>query len=167
MGLGRSWQVNQGIIELGRSWQVWSGWEGPGRSGWVGKVLAGPLTLPLPSEGDEKAKLQSDAMFRLEHNVADRAVLQRAVPTLANLQEAQSAWKDDFGLNSLLRRRFRVGDPPRTPPHLLRPTLEPSSLPGAPQAPPDPPALCQTLLPSPKRASYPSGPPRDPPRTPP
>lgn len=61
----------------------------------------------LPTEGDEKAKLQSDAMFRLEHNVADRAVLQRAVPTLANLQEAQSAWKDDFGLNSLLRRRFR------------------------------------------------------------
>ena len=48
-------------------------------------------------------------MFLLEHSAADRLVLHRAAPSLANLQEAQSAWKDDFGLNSRLRRRFRVG----------------------------------------------------------
>uniref|UniRef100_A0A8C4JYH6 Probable splicing factor YJU2B n=1 Tax=Dromaius novaehollandiae TaxID=8790 RepID=A0A8C4JYH6_DRONO len=61
----------------------------------------------LPTEREDKAKLETDAMYRLEHGVADRAALQRAVPTLASLQEAQSAWKDDFGLNSMLRRRFR------------------------------------------------------------
>lgn len=74
---------------------------------------------PLP-EREEKEKLETDAMFRLEHGVADRAVLQSAVPTLATLQEAQSAWKDDFALNSRLRRRFRVspggrGGAPRGP----------------------------------------------------
>uniref|UniRef100_A0A8B9RZN0 Probable splicing factor YJU2B n=1 Tax=Accipiter nisus TaxID=211598 RepID=A0A8B9RZN0_9AVES len=61
----------------------------------------------LPTEREEKEKLETDAMFRLEHGVADRATLQRAVPTLASLQEAQSAWKDDFALNSRLRRHFR------------------------------------------------------------
>ncbi|KAF1594661.1 UNVERIFIED_CONTAM: hypothetical protein FQV15_0005392, partial [Eudyptes pachyrhynchus] len=61
----------------------------------------------LTTEREEKEKLETDAMFRLEHGVADRAALQRAVPTLAGLQEAQSAWKDDFALNSRLRRRFR------------------------------------------------------------
>ncbi|KAM9259220.1 LOW QUALITY PROTEIN: putative splicing factor YJU2B [Morus bassanus] len=61
----------------------------------------------LPTEREEKEKLETDAMFRLEHGVADRAALQRAVPTLASLQEAQNAWKDDFALNSRLRRRFR------------------------------------------------------------
>ncbi|NXA57163.1 CC130 protein, partial [Nothocercus julius] len=61
----------------------------------------------LPTASEAKEKLETDAMFRLEHGAADRAVLQRAVPTLGALQEAQSAWKDDFALNSLLRRRFR------------------------------------------------------------
>uniref|UniRef100_A0A663F9R8 Probable splicing factor YJU2B n=2 Tax=Aquila chrysaetos chrysaetos TaxID=223781 RepID=A0A663F9R8_AQUCH len=61
----------------------------------------------LPTEREEKEKLETDAMFRLEHGVADRATLQRAIPTLASLQEAQSAWKDDFALNSRLRRHFR------------------------------------------------------------
>ncbi|XP_074990338.1 putative splicing factor YJU2B isoform X1 [Calonectris borealis] len=61
----------------------------------------------LPTEREEKEKLETDAMFRLEHGAADRAALQRAAPTLASLQEAQSAWKDDFALNSRLRRRFR------------------------------------------------------------
>ncbi|KAM6233246.1 putative splicing factor YJU2B isoform 2-T2 [Porphyrio hochstetteri] len=61
----------------------------------------------LPTEREEKEKLETDPMFRLEHGVADQAALRRAVPTLASLQEAQSAWKDDFALNSRLRRRFR------------------------------------------------------------
>ncbi|XP_069737608.1 probable splicing factor YJU2B isoform X1 [Phaenicophaeus curvirostris] len=61
----------------------------------------------LPTEREAKEKLETDAMFRLEHGVADRATLQRAAPTLATLQEAQNAWKDDFALNSRLRRRFR------------------------------------------------------------
>lgn len=47
-------------------------------------------------------------MFRLEHGEADRSTLRKALPTLSHIQEAQSAWKDDFALNSMLRKRFRV-----------------------------------------------------------
>ncbi|XP_064557017.1 probable splicing factor YJU2B isoform X2 [Zonotrichia leucophrys gambelii] len=61
----------------------------------------------LPSSPEQRQRLATDAMFRLEHGVSDRGVLERVVPTLTRLQEAQSAWKDDFGLNSRLRRRFR------------------------------------------------------------
>ncbi|XP_065511135.1 probable splicing factor YJU2B [Caloenas nicobarica] len=61
----------------------------------------------LPTASEEKERLETDAMFRLEHGEADRATLRRAGPTLAALQEAQNAWKDDFALNSRLRQRFR------------------------------------------------------------
>lgn len=61
----------------------------------------------LTTEHEEKQKLETDAMFRLEHGAADRGTLQKALPTLSHIQEAQSAWRDDFALNSLLRRRFR------------------------------------------------------------
>ncbi|XP_023576015.1 coiled-coil domain-containing protein 130 [Octodon degus] len=61
----------------------------------------------LPTEHEKKQKLETDAMFRLEHGEADRSLLRKAIPTLSHLQEAQSAWKDDFALNSMLRRRFR------------------------------------------------------------
>lgn len=50
-------------------------------------------------------------MFRLEHGEADRSTLKKALPTLSHIQEAQSAWKDDFALNSMLRKRFRVSGP--------------------------------------------------------
>lgn len=62
----------------------------------------------FPPEHEEKKKLETDAMYRLEHGAADQGKLQRALPTLSNIQEAQSAWKDDFALNSMLRRKFRV-----------------------------------------------------------
>uniref|UniRef100_A0A674GVX6 Probable splicing factor YJU2B n=1 Tax=Taeniopygia guttata TaxID=59729 RepID=A0A674GVX6_TAEGU len=61
----------------------------------------------LPTTPEQRERLAVDAMFRLEHGVSDRGVLERAAPTLARLQQAQDAWKDDFGLNSRLRRRFR------------------------------------------------------------
>lgn len=51
-------------------------------------------------------------MFRLEHGEADRSALRKALPTLSHIQEAQSAWKDDFALNSMLRKRFRVSGAP-------------------------------------------------------
>ncbi|XP_053860773.1 LOW QUALITY PROTEIN: probable splicing factor YJU2B [Vidua macroura] len=70
-------------------------WE-PGDSGQV-----------LPTTPEQRERLAMDAMFRLEHGVSDRGVLERATPALARLQQAQHAWKDDFGLNSRLRRRFR------------------------------------------------------------
>ncbi|XP_014652385.1 PREDICTED: coiled-coil domain-containing protein 130 [Ceratotherium simum simum] len=61
----------------------------------------------LATEHEKKQKLETDAMFRLEHGEADRGALRKALPTLSHIQEAQSAWKDDFALNSTLRRRFR------------------------------------------------------------
>lgn len=59
------------------------------------------------AEHEKKQKLETDAMFRLEHGEADRSTLKKALPTLSHIQEAQSAWKDDFALNSMLRKRFR------------------------------------------------------------
>uniref|UniRef100_A0A8C5MY71 Probable splicing factor YJU2B n=1 Tax=Leptobrachium leishanense TaxID=445787 RepID=A0A8C5MY71_9ANUR len=61
----------------------------------------------LTTEHEQKQKLETDSMFRLEHGVADKEKLQRAVPSLSELQEVQSAWKDDFSINSLLRSKFR------------------------------------------------------------
>nr|XP_033779746.1 coiled-coil domain-containing protein 130 [Geotrypetes seraphini] len=61
----------------------------------------------LTTEHEEKKKLETDAMYRLEHGSEDQQKLQRAIPTLSNIQEAQNAWKDDFTLNSMLRRKFR------------------------------------------------------------
>lgn len=61
----------------------------------------------LTTEHEQKQKLETDSMFRLEHGVADKEKLQKAVPSLSDLQEAQSAWKDDFAINSLLRSKFR------------------------------------------------------------
>ncbi|XP_058275142.1 probable splicing factor YJU2B [Hirundo rustica] len=66
----------------------------------------------LPTAPEQRERLALDPMFRLEHGVTDRGVLERAAPSLTRLQEAQDAWKDDFGLNSRLRRRFRVGGEP-------------------------------------------------------
>ncbi|XP_006900886.1 PREDICTED: coiled-coil domain-containing protein 130 [Elephantulus edwardii] len=61
----------------------------------------------LTTEHEKKQKLETDAMFRLEHGEADRSTLRKALPTLSHMQEAQSAWKDDFALNSMLRKQFR------------------------------------------------------------
>ncbi|KAM6216797.1 putative splicing factor YJU2B [Rhynchocyon petersi] len=61
----------------------------------------------LTTEHEKKQKLETDAMFRLEHGEADRSMLNKALPTLSHIQEAQSAWKDDFALNSMLRKKFR------------------------------------------------------------
>ncbi|KAL6088179.1 hypothetical protein STEG23_034380 [Scotinomys teguina] len=61
----------------------------------------------LTTEHEKKEKLETDPMFRLEHGEADRSTLKKALPTLSHIQEAQNAWKDDFALNSMLRRHFR------------------------------------------------------------
>lgn len=66
----------------------------------------------LTTEHEKKEKLETDAMFRLEHGEADRSTLKKALPTLSHIQEVQNAWKDDFALNSMLRRRFRVSQAP-------------------------------------------------------
>uniref|UniRef100_A0A8C4R035 Probable splicing factor YJU2B n=1 Tax=Eptatretus burgeri TaxID=7764 RepID=A0A8C4R035_EPTBU len=61
----------------------------------------------LTTAREDKEKLETDAMFRLEHGVKDKEKLTRAVPGLADIQTLQEVWRDDFQLNSKLRRRFR------------------------------------------------------------
>ncbi|KTF88479.1 hypothetical protein cypCar_00021003 [Cyprinus carpio] len=58
-------------------------------------------------EHSEKEKLETDAMFKLDHGGKDKEKLRAAIPSLNELQEQQSGWKDDFQLNSALRRKFR------------------------------------------------------------
>lgn len=62
----------------------------------------------LTTEHSEKEKLETDAMYKLDHGGQDKEKLQAALPSLSELQEMQSSWKDDFQLNSALRRKFRV-----------------------------------------------------------
>lgn len=59
----------------------------------------------------EKEKLETDAMFKLDHGGKDKEKLRNALPSLTMIQEYQSRWKDDFQLNSALRSKFRVRPP--------------------------------------------------------
>ncbi|XP_060710831.1 probable splicing factor YJU2B [Hemiscyllium ocellatum] len=61
----------------------------------------------LTTEHEEKKKLETDAMYKLEHGVSDQEKLKIAIPTLSDIQEMQNAWKDDFAMNSMLRKKFR------------------------------------------------------------
>ncbi|XP_073700181.1 probable splicing factor YJU2B [Garra rufa] len=62
----------------------------------------------LTTEHSEKEKLETDAMYKLDHGGKDKEKLRAAIPSLNELQEQQSGWKDDFQLNSALRRKFRT-----------------------------------------------------------
>ncbi|XP_043079057.1 coiled-coil domain-containing protein 130 homolog [Puntigrus tetrazona] len=62
----------------------------------------------LTTEHSEKEKLETDAMYKLDHGGKDKEKLRAAIPSLTELQEHQSGWKDDFQLNCALRRKFRT-----------------------------------------------------------
>ncbi|XP_067355336.1 probable splicing factor YJU2B [Channa argus] len=62
----------------------------------------------LTTERTEKEKLETDAMFKLDHSGKDKEKLVKALPSLSEIQDYQSGWKDDFQLNSSLRRKFRT-----------------------------------------------------------
>uniref|UniRef100_A0A671RI97 Probable splicing factor YJU2B n=1 Tax=Sinocyclocheilus anshuiensis TaxID=1608454 RepID=A0A671RI97_9TELE len=62
----------------------------------------------LTTEHSEKEKLETDAMYKLDHGGKDKDKLCAAIPSLNELQEHQSGWMDDFQLNSTLRRKFRT-----------------------------------------------------------
>ena len=49
-----------------------------------------------------------DPMFSLEHAAHDESKLQKLMPTLRELEDVKSEWKDDYRLNSLMRSQFRV-----------------------------------------------------------
>lgn len=61
-------------------------------------------------ERTEKEKLETDAMFKLDHEGKDKEKLKKALPSLTDIIDYQSRWKDDYQLNSSLRRKFRVED---------------------------------------------------------
>ncbi|KAL7834035.1 hypothetical protein AOLI_G00289950 [Acnodon oligacanthus] len=61
----------------------------------------------LTTEHSEKEKLETDAMYKLDHGGKDKEKLRAAIPSLSELQDHQAGWKDDFQLNSALRRKFR------------------------------------------------------------
>uniref|UniRef100_A0A3B4CNG6 Probable splicing factor YJU2B n=1 Tax=Pygocentrus nattereri TaxID=42514 RepID=A0A3B4CNG6_PYGNA len=61
----------------------------------------------LTTEHSEKEKLETDAMYKLDHGGKDKEKLRVAIPSLSELQDHQAGWKDDFQLNSALRRKFR------------------------------------------------------------
>ncbi|KAI5629917.1 coiled-coil domain-containing protein 130-like, partial [Silurus asotus] len=62
----------------------------------------------LTTERMEKEKLETDAMYKLDHGGKDKEKLRAAIPSLSELQDHQAGWKDDFEINSALRRKFRV-----------------------------------------------------------
>ncbi|XP_051801061.1 probable splicing factor YJU2B [Acanthochromis polyacanthus] len=62
----------------------------------------------LTTERTEKEKLETDAMYKLDHGGKDKEKLKKALPSLSEIQDYQSGWKDDFQLNSTLRRKFRT-----------------------------------------------------------
>ncbi|XP_015256360.1 PREDICTED: coiled-coil domain-containing protein 130 [Cyprinodon variegatus] len=61
----------------------------------------------LTTEREEKEKLETDAMYKLDHGGKDKEKLTKALPSLSEIQEYQAGWKDDFQINSALRRKFR------------------------------------------------------------
>ncbi|XP_062288893.1 probable splicing factor YJU2B [Scomber scombrus] len=62
----------------------------------------------LTTERNEKEKLETDAMYKLDHGGKDKEKLKKALPSLSEIQDHQSSKKDDFQLNSALRRKFRT-----------------------------------------------------------
>ncbi|MEQ2207658.1 hypothetical protein XENOCAPTIV_016438 [Xenoophorus captivus] len=69
-------------------------------------VISSSLCL-LGAERTEKEKLETDAMYKLDHGGKDKEKLTKALPSLSEIQDYQAGWKDDFQLNSALRRKFR------------------------------------------------------------
>uniref|UniRef100_A0A0L8GWL1 Coiled-coil domain-containing protein 130 n=2 Tax=Octopus bimaculoides TaxID=37653 RepID=A0A0L8GWL1_OCTBM len=61
----------------------------------------------VPEDKDTQKKLVKDAMYKLEHGSDDKQKLLTGLPSLAELEEKQEVYKDDFILNSLARGKFR------------------------------------------------------------
>ena len=60
------------------------------------------------SERSEIKRLSEDSMFKLEHELQDKSKIVKLMPTLRELEEAKSDWKDDYSLNSMMRDALRV-----------------------------------------------------------
>lgn len=53
-------------------------------------------------------QLASDPMFKLDHLDEDAKKMKDLEPVMNNLEKFQKRRKDDYELNSILRRKFRV-----------------------------------------------------------
>ena len=62
----------------------------------------------IVSDKNDIKKMNSDAMFKLEHGEDDKAKLKAKVAGLSELEAKQSRWKDDDLLNAQARNVFRV-----------------------------------------------------------
>ena len=62
----------------------------------------------VTEEKSDIKRLNADPMFKLEHEVNDKSKVAKLMPTLRELEEAKQDWKDDYKLNSLMRKELRV-----------------------------------------------------------
>ncbi|XP_063688256.1 coiled-coil domain-containing protein 130 homolog [Bolinopsis microptera] len=58
-------------------------------------------------EPEERKRLGTDPMFKLQYQGKDEAVVEEAEPMMDKLQAKQDVWKDDYLLNRSLRKRHR------------------------------------------------------------
>lgn len=62
----------------------------------------------VTEEKSDIKRINTDPMFKLEHDVNDKSKIVKLMPTLVELEESKLQWKDDFDLNSMLRKKLRV-----------------------------------------------------------
>ena len=64
--------------------------------------------LMFDVDAETKAKLEQDAMFKLEHAGADTQRARSAAPHIDDIRRAVAGREDDYALNSAARALFRV-----------------------------------------------------------
>lgn len=62
----------------------------------------------VTEERDDLKRLAVDPMFGLEHEFNDKDKAAKLMPTLSELEDIKSDWKDDYRLNSMMRNVLRV-----------------------------------------------------------
>ncbi|ESN98817.1 hypothetical protein HELRODRAFT_155902 [Helobdella robusta] len=62
----------------------------------------------VPEDKDNQKKLALDSMYKLEHASFDQSKSKSAVPRITQLLNHNASHKDDFALNQMARKIFRV-----------------------------------------------------------
>ena len=62
----------------------------------------------MTQERSDIKRLAADPMFKLEHDTKDKGKMAKVMPSLRELEQVQTQWKDDFAANSLMRGELRV-----------------------------------------------------------
>lgn len=71
---------------------------------------SGELNNLAPVDRSFNLKLSADAMFKKEHDVNDKKKSESVEMEMDKLEYIQSRMYNDYGVNSLLRKTFRVGN---------------------------------------------------------